>query len=80
MACRTYWVGFDVPQSIDHSVEPDQHEDQDIPNISTEVHYSDRIGHTDRAVYLIRVRPEWNFSWNHDQTTELTVPELIFLD
>ncbi|KAF2547017.1 hypothetical protein F2Q70_00021502 [Brassica cretica] len=41
----------DVPQSVDQSVEPDQHEDQDVPNISTEVHSSDHIGQTDRAVY-----------------------------
>uniref|UniRef100_A0A0D3CG83 Uncharacterized protein n=1 Tax=Brassica oleracea var. oleracea TaxID=109376 RepID=A0A0D3CG83_BRAOL len=26
------------------------------------------------------VRPEWSFGWNHDQTTELTVPELVFPD
>ena len=29
---------------------------------------------------LTRVRPEWSFGWNHDQTTELTVPELVFPD
>ncbi|KAF2607667.1 hypothetical protein F2Q68_00045066 [Brassica cretica] len=27
-----------------------------------------------------RVRPERSFGWNHDQTTELTVPELVFSD
>ncbi|WZZ27491.1 hypothetical protein YC2023_010892 [Brassica napus] len=27
-----------------------------------------------------RVRPDWSFGWNHDQTTELTVPEFIFPD
>ncbi|KAF3530852.1 hypothetical protein DY000_02041881 [Brassica cretica] len=27
-----------------------------------------------------RVRPEWSFGWNHDQTTELTIPELLFHD
>ncbi|KAF3559757.1 hypothetical protein F2Q69_00012155 [Brassica cretica] len=26
------------------------------------------------------VRPERSFGWNHDQTTELTVPELVFPD
>ena len=34
--------GNDVPQSV----EPDQHEDHDVPNISTEVHSSDRTGQT----------------------------------
>ena len=27
-----------------------------------------------------RVRPEWSFGWNHNQTTKLTVPELVFSD
>ncbi|KAF2567455.1 hypothetical protein F2Q68_00027560 [Brassica cretica] len=27
-----------------------------------------------------RVRPEWSFGWNHDQTTELNVPEFVFPD
>ncbi|KAG5385034.1 hypothetical protein IGI04_036504 [Brassica rapa subsp. trilocularis] len=26
------------------------------------------------------LRPEWSFGWNHDQTTELTVPQLVFPD
>ena len=25
-----------------------------------------------------RVHPDWSFGWSHDQTTELTVPELVF--
>ena len=46
----------DVPQSVDQSVESDQHEDQDVLNISTEVHSFDRAGQTNRAVYRINPR------------------------
>ena len=38
--------GNDVPQPVDQSVEPDQHEDQDVLNISTEVHSSDHTEQT----------------------------------
>uniref|UniRef100_M4DXU6 Uncharacterized protein n=1 Tax=Brassica campestris TaxID=3711 RepID=M4DXU6_BRACM len=41
---------------MDQSVEYDQHEDQDVPNISTEVHSFDSAGQTDRAVYQIDPR------------------------
>ena len=33
---------------------------------------------TESCAGSTRVRPEWSFGWNHDQTIELTVPELIF--
>ncbi|XP_013613865.1 PREDICTED: uncharacterized protein LOC106320044 [Brassica oleracea var. oleracea] len=46
----------DVPQSMDQSKESDQHEDQDVPNVPTEVHSSDRTRQTDRAVYRIDPR------------------------
>ena len=48
--------GNDVPQSVGQSVEPGQHEDQDVLNISTEVHSSDHTEQTDRAVYRIDPR------------------------
>ncbi|KAG5393419.1 hypothetical protein IGI04_023382 [Brassica rapa subsp. trilocularis] len=31
-----------------------------------------------RLINPSRVHLYWSFSWNHDQTTELTVPELVF--
>ena len=41
---------------MDQSKESDQHEDQDVPNVPTEVHSSDRTRQTDRAVYRIDPR------------------------
>uniref|UniRef100_A0A0D3D3K1 Uncharacterized protein n=1 Tax=Brassica oleracea var. oleracea TaxID=109376 RepID=A0A0D3D3K1_BRAOL len=46
----------DVPQSMDQYMEPAPHGDQDVLNNSTEVHPSNRIDQTDRAVYRIDPR------------------------
>ena len=62
-------------------MEPAPHGHQDVLNNSTEVHPSNRTDQTDRAVNRIDPRSsEWSFGWNHDQTTGLTVPELVFQD
>ncbi|KAF3533433.1 hypothetical protein DY000_02041435 [Brassica cretica] len=44
------------------------------------IHPTVPIRLTEPCIGLTRVRPEWSFGWNHDQTTELTVPELVFPD
>ncbi|KAF2540984.1 hypothetical protein F2Q68_00031255 [Brassica cretica] len=49
-------VHTDAPQYVDQSVERTQHDDQNVPNDSTEVHDLDRTGRTDRAVYRIDPR------------------------
>ncbi|KAF3559322.1 hypothetical protein F2Q69_00013944 [Brassica cretica] len=62
-------------------MKPDQHEDQDVPNIFTEVHSSDRTGQTDRAVYRIDPRTSgMSFGLILDHTTELTELKLVLSD
>lgn len=69
-----------VDQSVDQSVEPDQHEDQGVPNISTEVHSSDCTGQTDPAVYRIYPRTsrmELRLNPRPDDRTDRTGARLV---
>uniref|UniRef100_M4DNW1 Uncharacterized protein n=1 Tax=Brassica campestris TaxID=3711 RepID=M4DNW1_BRACM len=47
---QKHW-GHDTPRSTDQYMEPNQPGDQNVLNISTEVHVFHRTGQTDRAVY-----------------------------
>ncbi|WZZ59897.1 hypothetical protein YC2023_060004 [Brassica napus] len=44
------------------------------------IHPTVPISLTEPCTGSTRISSEWSFGWNHDQTTELTVPELVFPD
>ena len=54
-----------MPQSIDQT-------NQNVPDVPVEVHPTDQIKPTDRAVYRTRERPDWSFVQILDQMLELT--------